>query len=181
MISHWLIWLIYPCYFIPYPLRAFRLLLIFKLNWERKDIGVITGKKQTNQTRSFLFTKRKLLLNHFGRSILIVQILLFIIGIIRQFTGKCRFSFFSLICQVTSNLPPHVGCANTLQFYITSLVLFIIFQLVLAFSIFLLKDVKDQFNIRNELKIVCGAWALLLFPYLVVNMATTVQVKHDCI
>jgi hypothetical protein len=46
-----------------------------------------------------------------------------------------------------------------------------IFLIALIFAIIMLRNVRDQFNINNELKIVCGAWTLLLIPFLVTNLA----------
>eukprot|EP01114_Cavostelium_apophysatum_P020208 TRINITY_DN6711_c0_g1_i1.p1 TRINITY_DN6711_c0_g1~~TRINITY_DN6711_c0_g1_i1.p1 ORF type:complete len:549 (+),score=98.36 TRINITY_DN6711_c0_g1_i1:211-1857(+) len=41
ILAHWTIWVLIPSYFLPYPLRAFRLIFIFKLNWAKYNIGLL--------------------------------------------------------------------------------------------------------------------------------------------
>lgn len=106
---------------------------------------------------SFIIKYRWYLLNC-GRFFFVVLFLSFLVGIIRQFIEK-------------SNYPGRYNCANSLVFYYLLFPLFILFIVCLIVVILFLRNVRDEYNISNELKIVCGCWILLVIPYLVVKLS----------
>jgi len=167
VLSHWLVWIAYPCYFLPYPLRAFRLIFIFKLNWFQYKQGLLEEKSNdaqpTTTTREASFFSRfRWYMLHMEWVLGIVIAFTFIVGIIRQFAIK-------------ENLPPNTGCQNSVLFFISSLVFFLIFEIALITAIWFLRGVRDEFNISNELKTVGLTWTIALITYLIINLVATIQ------
>ena len=182
ILSHWIVWLVMPGFFLPYGLRAFRLLIMFRLNWEKSSIGVLhldrpepffemlrkNVDEEVKKSTSFIFANYKgwLLNSHYG--MFVVQGLLLLVGLVRQFL-------------VPENLPPNSGCGNSLLFFVLTTILLVSYLVGLCAAIFFMENIKDEFNISNELKIVSLSFLVFLLPYLIVEIAALLQKEETII
>jgi len=275
ILSLWLIWFAFPLYFIPYPLRAFRLIFIFKLNWIKNNTALLEKITKEIESESFSSSQIKIKVNHHGShqetesdqkkisriaattndddddddkdsskgdngsgteresvmkkdlskdptitprndkrkgnelrdsiesnkndnkddtSFLGGQISVDSVPIpesahglslffirYRKYFLNCGYLMYvvlfitiliGLVRQfiIPENLPPNTGCQNSVLFFVTSLVFFLIFVAALLFEMYFLRNIRDEFNISNELRIVCITWIILLLPFLVINL-----------
>eukprot|EP01119_Soliformovum_irregulare_P003914 TRINITY_DN14955_c0_g1_i1.p1 TRINITY_DN14955_c0_g1~~TRINITY_DN14955_c0_g1_i1.p1 ORF type:complete len:492 (-),score=137.91 TRINITY_DN14955_c0_g1_i1:151-1626(-) len=156
-LPHWTIWFTYPYYFIPYLLRAVRLLFIFRLNWANINMGLLADDKaELPRSTRFLVRYRKQLLR-VGFLLFPLSAIALLVGLIRQF-------------EIETNLPGNFGCGNTRVFFLLTMVLLTVFLIFLVAVIWLLRTVKDEFNINRELQVVAGSWILFIYPFIIANL-----------
>jgi len=168
-IQLWGTWLIYPLYFFPYPVRCWRLYCIFRLNEERGNYGAFqTGPegKVENRLQSYVFKNRyRFTEPYLFRIIGLLLIPEIITAIIIQ-------------CVDPTQTLDDLGCEQTDRYFIVILVLFTIFMVVALFSVYGIRRVRDEFNIKDEMIACLFVWLFTVIPFAVVGLVVDRNVNR---